>query len=152
MKKITLEIKPKEGFGELNFGDSSEKLVSILGEAEEMEDIEDEDEFNTIILNYWSQGISVFFEGIEKSVISCFETDNPKATLYGKKVFGLSEKEIINLMKENGFKELETDIEVEGERRVSFEDGMIDFIFEDEELVLINWGVLVNDQGEIEEF
>lgn len=152
MKKLTLEIKPKEGLGELMFGDTSEKLISILGEAEEIEDIEDEDEFNTVILNYWKQGISAFFEGIEKSVLSCFEVENPEATLYGKKVFKLSEKEVISLMKENGFKELETEIEESGEKRVSFEDGMIDFVYEEGDLVAVNWGVLVNDEGEIEEF
>lgn len=149
---ITLEIKPKEGLGELNFGDSSEKLISYLGEAKEMEDIEDEDEFNTIILNYWDKGISAFFEGIEKSVLSCFEVDNTEATLFGKRVFDLSEKEIVETMKENGYEELETEDEEDGERRVSFEDGMIDFFFEENELVAVNWGVLVNDKGEIEEF
>lgn len=152
MKKLTMEIKPKEGLGELEFGDSSEKLTSILGEAEEMENIEDEDEFNTVILNYWEKGISAFFEGVEKSVLSCFEVDDPDATLYGKKIFEMKKDEIISLMKEKGFKELETEMEENGEKRVSFEDGMIDFFFEDGELVAVNWGVLVNDKGEIEEF
>jgi hypothetical protein len=151
MKALQLEIKPKEGLGELKFGDSSEKLVSILGEAEEMEDIEDEDEFNTIILNYWDKGLSAFFEGKEKSVLSCFEVDNPEATIFGKKVFELNEEGLIALMKENGYIEIDTEKEENGEKRVSFEDGMIDFFFEDKDLVAINWGVLVNDQGEIEE-
>ncbi len=151
MKELTLDIKPREGLGELKFGDSSEKLISILGEAEEMEEIADEDEFNTVILNYWKKGISAFFEGIEKSVLACFEIDNKEATMYGMKVFDLKEQEIIKIMNDNGFKELETADEENSERRVSFEDGMIDFFFEDEKLIAVNWGVLVNDKGEIEE-
>lgn len=152
MNELKLEIKPKVGLGELNFGETSEKLISILGEAEEMEDIEDEDEFNTVILNYWEKGVSAFFEGVEKSVLSCFEVDNPHSTLFGKKVFNLNEEQIIDLMQDNGYKELEQEDEESGERRVSFEDGMIDFFFDEGELVAVNWGVLVNDQGEIEEF
>jgi len=153
MKQLTFEIKPRTGFGELSFGDSSEKLISYLGEAEELDDIEDEDEFNTVILKYRDKGIYVFFEGIEKSVISCFEIEkNPDATLFNKKVFSLSEKEIIELMKSNNYSELETEIEEDGSKRVSFEDGMIDFFFYEGELKAVNWGVLVNDQGEIEEF
>ncbi len=152
MKKLTLEIKPKIGFGELEFGDTTEKLTSYLGEAEEIEDIEDDDDFNTVILNYWSKGITVFFEGVEKSVISCFEIDNPEASLFGKKIFELNEKEVIELMKKNGFTEIETEIEEEGEKRLSFDQALIDFFFEEEVLAAINWGVLINDQGEIEDF
>lgn len=151
MTKMNLEIKPKEGLGELKFGESSEKLISMLGEAEEMENIEDEDEFNTVILNYWDEGLSAFFEGKENSVLSCFEVDNPDSTLFGKKVFKMNEKEIISLMKEKGYSDLDTEQEEGGEKRVSFEDGMIDFFFDGNELVAVNWGVLVNDQGEIEE-
>ncbi len=152
MKALTLEIKPKEGLGELKFGETSEMLISVLGEAEEMEDIEDEDEFNTVILNYWDKGISAFFEGKENSVLSCFEVDNPETSLFGEKVFELSESEIIDLMKKNGYSDIDTDIEENGEKRLSFEDGMIDFFFDDDSLLAVNWGVLVNDQGEIEEY
>lgn len=155
MKKLTLEIKPKIGFGELEFGDTTEKLTSFLGEAEEIEnieEIEDDADFNTVILNYWSIGITVFFEGVEKSVISCFETDNPEATLFGKRIFELNEKEVIELMNANGFTEIEAEIEEEGEKRLSFDQALIDFFFEDDVLAAINWGVLINDQGDIEEF
>ena len=155
MKKLTLEIKPKIGFGELEFGDTTEKLTSFLGEAEEIEnieEIEDDADFNTVILNYWSVGITVFFEGVEKSVISCFEIDNPEATLFGKRIFELNEKEVIELMNANGFTEIESEIEEEGEKRLSFDQALIDFFFEDDVLAAINWGVLINDQGDIEEF
>lgn len=152
MKKLTLEIKPKIGFGELEFGDTTEKLTSYLGEAEEIEDIEDDDDFNTVILNYWSKGITVFFEGVEKSVISCFEIDNLEATLFGERIFDRNEKEVIELMKKKGFTEIDTEIEEEGEKRLSFDQALIDFFFEDNILAAINWGVLINDQGEIEEF
>lgn len=152
MKKLTTEIKPKDGFGEIKFGETIKHVVDFLGEAEEVETIEDDDEFNTTILNYWELGVSVFFEGSEKSVLSCFETDIPDATLYGKKVFDLSEKEVITLMEEKGFEVAETEEDKTGERRISYDDALIDFFYHDGELVAVNWGVLVNEQGEIEEF
>lgn len=78
--------------------------------------------------------------------------DNPEISLFGEKVFELSENEIIDLMKKNGYNDIDTDIEENGEKRLSFEDGMIDFFFDDDSLLAVNWGVLVNDQGEIEEY
>lgn len=150
MKELTLDIKPKQGLGELNFGDSSERLISFLGEAEELDDIEDADEFNTVILKYQDRGMYVFLEGVEKPVVSCFELHrNPAARLFNEEVFKLSEEEVIDLMNKHGFKELETGYEDDGNKRVSFEDGMIDFFFDKDEMKAINWGVLVNDQGDI---
>ena len=35
------------------------------------------------------------------------------------------------------------------ELRVSFEDALIDFFFEDEMLTAVSWGVLVDEQGDI---
>jgi len=81
-------------------------------------------------------------------VVACFETENEEATLYGEKVFELDKEEIIDLMKTNGFKELEEETE-DGELRVSFEDGMIDFFFEDDMLMAVSWGILVDEQGDI---
>ena len=52
MKKLIPEIKPKEGFGELRFGELSQHIIDVLGEPEEVENIQDDDEFNTTILNY----------------------------------------------------------------------------------------------------
>lgn len=152
MKKLTTEIKPKDGFGEIKFGETINHVVDFLGEAEEVETIEDDDEFNTTILNYWEFGVSVFFEGSETSVLSCFETDIPDATLYGKKVFDLTEKEVIALMDDKGFEVAETEEDKTGERRISYDDALIDFFYNDGELVAVNWGVLVNEHGEIEEF
>jgi len=152
MKKLIPEIKPKDGFGELKFGDTMKQLIATVGEPEEIESIEDDDEFNTTILNYWETGVSVFFEGIEKSVISCFETDIPESTLYGQKVFDLNEKEILDLMKKEGFEVAETEEDKSGERRISYDDALIDFFFHEEGLVAVNWGVLVNERGDIEEF
>ena len=151
MSKLIFEIKPKEGYGEIPFGVASESVIGYLGEAEEIEDIEDEDVFNTIIMNYWDQGLSVFMEGIEKSVVACFETEHPESTLYGERVFDMDEIQITELMSSKGYEIAETEIDETGEKRLSYDDAMIDFFLEDGELIAVNWGVLVNEKGEIEE-
>lgn len=151
MNNLTLDIVPKNGLGQIHFGDTSEKVISFLGEAEDMENIEDVDGFNTVVLYYWELGITVFFEGKLKSVVSCIETENPDSIMYGKRIFEMTEKDIIELMKEKGFEVEEFEMETTGERRVSFDDAMIDFFFENGDLVAVNWGVLVNERGEIEE-
>ncbi len=154
MSKINLEINPKVGFGELKFGQTIEEVIAIIGEAEEVEDIQEEEDFNTLIMNYWKEGFTVFIEGTgaEKSIVSCFETDNPKSTLFGEAVFEMKETEIVDHMKANGYKEIEKEDEEDGEYRLSFDEGLIDFFFdEDGSLLAVNWGVFVNKHGEIED-
>lgn len=142
-------IEPLVGCGNLKFGQTIENLNAVLGEAEEIDHLDTDDQMNTVVLHYWDKGLSVFFEGNEKTVISCFETDDISATLYGKKVFEIDKEEVIALMKENGFTELEIE-EEEGEIRVTFEDALIDFFYDENQLLAVNWGVLVNEAGEIE--
>ena len=150
MNNLALTIEPKIGYGEIKFGDLSERVIGILGEAEEIENFEDDDDFSTIILYYWDRGITVFFEGKEKSVVSCFETEDPESTLFGKRVFEMNEAEIVKLMSDHGYEVAEAVLE-ENEKRVSYDDALADFMFQGNELVAVNWGVLINDEGEIEE-
>jgi hypothetical protein len=144
-------IVPRKGFGSLLFGTTIDDTVSKLGEAQEIEQIDDEDIVNTVILHYWDQSTSLFFEGSAKPVLSCIETDCQEAVLFGSKVFELGQYDIINLMDNNGYTEYETDME-EGERRLSFEEGLIDFFFQDALLIAVNWGVMVTNEGEIDDF
>jgi hypothetical protein len=150
MKALNLEIIPRKGYGTIDFGDTSEKVISLFGQPEDVENIEDEDVFNTVILYYWEKGITVFFEGKEKSVVSCFETENPASLMFGNEIFAMSEKDIIGLMKSKGYEVAETEVETSGERRVSYDDAMIDFFFVGNDLVAVNWGVLVNEKGEVD--
>ncbi|HPE87364.1 MAG: hypothetical protein EOL88_05680 [Bacteroidia bacterium] len=150
MKELELNVIPLKGLGALYFGMSVEEMTQIMGESTEVEDITDEDDFSTTILNYNDLGISIFFEGVDAPVLACIETDNTNCMLFGQKVFTLSEARIIELMNENGFSDMDIDDEEWGEHRVSFEDGLIDFYFREGELTTINWGVLINDQGDVE--
>ena len=148
MKDFT--IMPLKGYGEIPFGMTLDDAVKLLNMPDFYEELSDMEETGNRSIFYEFDGIqtNIYFEGITKSVVACFETENENATLYGKKVFELKKDEVIQLMKAQGFKELEEETE-DGELRVSFEDALIDFFFEDDKMTAVSWGVLVDEQGDI---
>ena len=148
MKDFT--IMPLKGYGEIPFGMTLDETVKLLNMPDFYEELSDMEETGnrSIFYEYDDIQTNIYFEGITKSVVACFETENVEATLYGKKVLDLSKDEIIQLMKAQGFKELEEETE-DGELRVSFEDALIDFFFEDDKMTAVSWGVLVDEQGDI---
>ena len=148
MKDFT--IMPLKGYGEIPFGMTLDETVKLLGKPNYTEELGDMEETGnrSIYYEYNDVQTNIYFEGVTKSVVACFETENEEAALYGKKVFELKKADIVKLMKDNGFKEMEEETE-DGELRVSFEDGMIDFFFAEDVLMAVSWGVLVDEQGEI---
>ena len=148
MKDFT--IMPLKGYGEIPFGMTLDDAVKKLGMPDFYEELSDMEETGnrSIYYEYDELETNIYFEGVTKSVVACFETENLEATLYGEPVFDLTKEEIIDLMKKQGFKELEEETE-DDELRVSFEDALVDFFFDEEGLTAISWGVLVDDQGDI---
>ena len=148
MKDYT--IMPLKGYGEIPFGMTLDDTVKLLNMPDFYEELSDMEETGNRSIYYEYDAIqtNIYFEGVTKSVVACFETENELATLYGKKVFDLNKDEVAKLMKDNGFKEMEEETE-DGELRVSFEDAMIDFFFEGNKMTAVSWGVLVDEQGDI---
>ncbi|MGP1447362.1 MAG: hypothetical protein ACTTKO_07550 [Candidatus Limimorpha sp.] len=144
------KIEPLKGYGEIPFGMTLDEAVKELGMPvfyEELSDME-ETENRSIYYEYEDLKTSIYFEGITKSVVACFETDNTEATLYGEKVFQLDKAAIMELLKQHGHVDFEQENE-DGETRISFEDILVDFFFDGEALSAVSWGVLVDDQGNI---
>jgi hypothetical protein len=133
-------ISPGEGLEEIKFGMSHEAVTAILGKPDET-DVESEEGLNSEMWIYDDLQMTLFFEGNDAPELVCIETDHPDTELFGKKIFGLSEKEIIALMQNSGKTELDVEDEAWGERRVSFDDAMIDFYFENGKLNTVNWSV-----------
>ncbi len=149
MKNFTIE--PLKGYGDIPFGMTLDETVKILNMPDFYEELSDMEETGnrTIYYEYEELKTNIYFEGVTKSVVACFETENKEATLYGKAVFALTKEEIVDLMKAQGFKELDEDDE-NGEHRVSFEDALTDFFFDEDNLLkAVSWGVIVDDQGDI---
>ncbi len=148
MKDFT--IQPLKGYGEIPFGMTLDDTVKLLNMPDFYEELNDMEETGNRSIYYEYDDIqtNIYFEGITKSVVACFETENEAATLFGKKVFDLKKVDVVKLMKDNGFKDMEEETE-DGELRVSFEDAMMDFFFDGDVMTAVSWGVLVDEQGEI---
>ena len=146
MKSDNFTIEPKKGFGDLTFGTRIEEVLEVAGQADDVEDLEDNDgEYNTIVMNYWNKEYNTFFEGEDKSLLTCIETSNKAAVLFDKKVFDLNDDQIVELMKAHGYELTDSEEEIWGEKRLSFENALMDFYFENGKLITINWGISLAD-------
>ena len=149
MSLSDFEIKPNVGLGELTFGTEMKPFIKQVGEPEEIENIDEDEEMNTTVLHYWNTGYSVFFVGLSDQVFAGIETDHPDVNLFGEKIMGSSEDEIVALMKNHGYNDYEIEKE-ESDRRLSFDISMMDFFFRKGKMVYMNFGVFVDDKGQIE--
>ena len=149
MSLSDFEIKPNVGLGELTFGTEMKPFIKQVGEPEEIENIDEDEEMNTTVLHYWKTGCSVFFVGLSDQVLAGIETDHPDVNLFGEKIMGRSEDEIVALMKNNGHNDYEIEKE-ESDKRLSFDISMMDFFFREGKLIYMNFGVFVDDKGQIE--
>lgn len=136
---MNLEIKIKEGLGDLRFGMTEEQIAALMGRPDEVEHIENAADEPTTVLHYNDHGITLFLEG-EPQVLACIDIANEECTLFGKEVFELDERELVKLMVANDYAEQDVDQEDWGERRVSFPQGNIDFYFADGEMTSIIMG------------
>lgn len=133
------EIKIKEGLGAVRFGMPVEEVVALLGAAEEVESMENALDEPTTILHYEEGTVTLFFEG-ENPQLQCIDLSAEEATLWGKELFSLTEKEVVQLMVQHEYYEQDADEEAWGERRITFGEGNIDFFFENDELLAVVYG------------
>ena len=136
---MNLAIAVKQGIGELRFAMPVEDVTALLGKPDEVENIDNAADEPTTVLRYNDLGFTLFFEG-ENPVLACIDVANEECTLFGKEVFDMDERQIVELMVKNGYAEQDVDEEDWGERRVSFPEGNVDFFLDDGELVSIVMG------------
>lgn len=136
---MEMEIKLKQGLGDLRFGMPVEEIVSLLGNANEVEDIENAVDETTTVLRYNELGITLFCEG-DNPILSCIDVADEDCTLLGEHPFDLDERAIVSLMVKNNYTEQDADEEDWGERRISFPEGNVDFYFDEGDLVSIILG------------
>jgi hypothetical protein len=147
MSKPNYEIQLKKGLNQLPFGAATNEANDYFGEPSEIEVLEKdtEDDPDTELWYYDDKSFSLFFEGDPNLVLTSIEINNQEATLFGERIFEMTEDQIIELMKVNGFSEMYTEDEEWGEKLLSFEDALIDFYFEDEKLVTVNWSAAFSE-------
>lgn len=123
----------------MRFAMPVEDVTALLGKPDEVENIDNAADEPTTVLRYNDLGFTLFFEG-ENPVLACIDVANEECTLFGKEVFDMDERQIVELMVKNGYAEQDVDEEDWGERRVSFPEGNVDFFLDDGELVSIVMG------------
>lgn len=139
---MKLEIKLLEGCNEATFGMPKEKFIELMGKPDQVEVLsEDDDPVTTLLLQYDALDTSFFFEGkADKFYLNSCDSSNNEAAVFGKSVFELNTKELIELFKEMGFDKYETATEDWGEMRLTFENAMVDFYFSNRKLSSVIWG------------
>ena len=123
-----------QGIGELTFDMPIEKIILLLGEAAEVEVIDNAFDEPTTIMSY--EDYTLFFEG-EAPKLTRIDTSNEEAQLFNKKIFEVNKTDIIELMRTNGCTEYDIEVEDWGEECISFYNNNIDFYFENDELISV---------------
>lgn len=151
MKK-ELIINPLKGLNDLKFGSTKNDTEKYFGKPEETEfmEVEEEDLSDADVWNYNDFEFSVFFEKDLDELLTCFDLSNEEAVLFGEKIFDLDKKKVVELMKKNGFSDSESEDEDWGEHRLSFNDAVMDFYFEENKLISISWGVMIDDDYKVQ--
>lgn len=143
MKNDPFEIKPLEGCNWFAFGITGEEATTILGEPDEKDEMK-EDGISSAIWYYDEKGLTLFFDEMEEDgvVLSGMEVENPEALLLGTKVFEMDENKIRAFAKDKNFGAEEVEAEEWGEKRLTFEDKLVDFYFDEAgALASISWGM-----------
>lgn len=133
-------IELRKGYGNLLFGQNVEQVLGIIGKPSEVEQIGEEVEIPTTVLHYEEQGLSLFFETDVNETLVCINIESEDMTLFGEKIVGKSTKQIEQLLKDNGIKDIESDKEEWGEERLGSELYSIDFYFADDKLESVTIG------------
>lgn len=138
-----------KSFGGLPFGASGHEAEKIFGPPEEAEQLEAIDGSISLVWHYWTKGFTLFFDQAENGRFCCAEIDRSVIlNLWEENIFRLNEPQLKNLFREKGFKELDEEQHEWGEKRISFDDAMADFYFENGILVSVNFGVMPENENQ----
>lgn len=141
-------LYPLKSFNNIAFGCGTAEFKAVFGEPDETEELNDAIfNDNAIVYHYWGLGFSSFFTKGPPEIFTSIEIDNKDTILFEKKVFELTEKELIQLFKENDFPLSESEKHDWGEKRLSFDDAGVDLYFSNGKLTSINYGVNTESQS-----
>jgi len=142
IKKMDLQILLKKGLGDIFFGCTPEMVRTQFGDPDEVEELESaiDGDVESIVWNYPDTGLNFFFDASNgEPTLSTIESDNIETVLFNSLIFNLTREQIISLMNENSYSDMDEEDETWGEHRLTFEDAQIDFYFSEEELSLVSW-------------
>ncbi len=137
-----MEINLLNGISNIEFGISKYEFSKKIDSDSKFEIIEEDGDFKTEAIYIDNLESSLFFEGSESEMkFAACDTQNHNSILFGKQIFKLNKDELINLMKDNNYSNLEEEVEEWGEERLGYFDARIDFYFNNNKLKSVSWGV-----------
>jgi hypothetical protein len=132
-----------KSFGGLSFGATETETEKMFGKPDEEQVLVAPDDSTSRVSHYWAKGFTLFFDKAKDGRFCSVEIDSTNPLLcWGINLFNLNEKQIKELFRENGYKDLDEENQSWGEKRISFDDALVDFYFEKGKLVSVNFGVL----------
>ncbi len=140
---MNLHIELKKGLSDIRFGYTPETIQNMIGlpsDTDELENANNDDTVECIVWYYPEQGLNFFFDIQDGNpVLYGIEIENNDAMLFGIKVFECNKDQIVKLMNENGYRDIDEDDEPWGDHRITFDDAQADFYFENGKLILVSW-------------
>lgn len=148
MQELDKSINLLEGFGKIPFGMKMESFIDLMGKPEQEEIISDEgDELKVILLSYPELSTSFFFEGDNDGMfLSSCDSESEEITIFGVEIMDLKISKIVALFEDKGVTEKEHEEEEWGEERISYNEFLIDFYFDNKRLKSVTWG-MNHDEG-----
>ncbi len=143
MKSEKIKILPMDGCSIIHFGASDNDVISAIGEPDERENIDDED-YDSEIWYYDEKGITLFLDEMEDEglLVSGIELEGDNVELEGVSIMGKSIDEIKALADKHKYGEADVEKEEWGEFRLSYEDKLLDFYFdESKKLISVSLGM-----------
>jgi hypothetical protein len=145
MSAPILEIKPHKGINNLVFGTGTLEAEGVFGRPEETEELDSGSDSCSLVWHFWEKGFTLFFDMQQGNMFTCVEIDHPDCLLWGQKIFELTEPELKTFIAKQGFHEIDIEDHEWGERRISYDDALIDFYFEKGKMISINYGINLGD-------
>jgi hypothetical protein len=139
---FVLDIKVGIGISELTFDSFMKDAERFFGKADNVEDMSDLEVSPIILWHYNKLGASLFFDAFTTQTFICADIHHPEASLWGKDIFTLTEKQIVELFRDKDIHLFEIEHHEWGEKRLSFDEANIDFYFERNKLVSIHFGLI----------
>lgn len=135
-----LEIKLLKGLNSITFGEKIESAIFHFGAPQEIQKLNDPLlNSNALVYHYWHHEFSLFFNVNNHHRFYSAQIENKQSLMYEQKIFLLTEKEIILLMKSNGYALTDSEMQKWGEKRLTFDAVGLDCYLKNNNLVSINF-------------
>lgn len=133
----TQSIKLGKGLDDLPFGATQEEVRAVLGEPEEVDEIDLVDE-QSIAWHYWDLGVSLNFDESEGYALCTIEVASPEVSLFGKQLIGMPRAEVKAFLDKQGIGPSEDEVH----NGLVYPEVNLSLWFNGGDLSEIQWGIL----------